>query len=836
MKRIISLVLVIAMALTISVPQLSVQARDDEEGHKAEHYTYDGVEVPDAFKRNQMRDLLEDRKIIMPSNMAKVNVTETDEGVKFSGRRANLQAGRIDISKQFNFGENYVGRFSIEATRKASKPITIKFYVDADINAFCSMQIGEEGRKDPVTGEDRLEQSKVVFDEAIVGHHSLSFSFETECDEAEVTFKSFEFVQSSLPVVSFDIDEKQGTVDDMNTSEDHSAECHGTMNVNVPSGYNNEYANNLVSASYQLDYIRGRGNSTWWADKKPYKVKLASKAGMLGMGKNKHWVLLANAYDNSKMRNKMTYELARRLGMPYTPKSTPVDVVMNGEYYGTYYLSEQIRLGDNRVNIPDLNDTTTKLSDDEITGGYLLSAEGHGDFERDFFQSEKGYNFTMESPNIDDYANEETPFSEVRKYINGYVQDIEDAVCSEDFVNEKGQSYDQLLDAESVAKYYLFQEVSANGDAFANGSTYFFKDRGGKLNFGPLWDFDYVAWAGNTCRENTFRGFHNYRRYWIAYLLTNPEFFDNMLDYYDEMKAELNDMTSENGYIDQLADSLRPSLYYDIEKWAFFDHDSDGTYTYSFNNELKRLKKWINNRLAWIDSSVDNWAPIKCKIDYMVGGELFASTKVLSCEYDKVIFETPTKPGYKFSGWFYKDDEGQMQEFTDETELNGDLTVEAHFVEDVGPEPTTAKDPLTIYSEYLKNNRGHVNYSIITPKGGKPLLLVAKKLLKKKYAKKATVYSVNNDKMVKVRDLSAKKGYLYLKGSNVICKASKKSVTYWNIGGATLNGAKYVQKKKKYYKYTLKGSKWKSKKKLSKKKGKAYIKAKKAKKIVFTAG
>lgn len=173
----------------------------------------------------------------------------------------------------------------------------------------------------------------------ITGKHNIYFSFSTDSKETEVTFNSFEFVKNSLPVVSFDIDESEGTVEDMNNSDNHTDMCHGSMNIDIPSGYEGEYSDSLASATYKMEYIRGRGNSTWSESKKPYKIKLESKADILGMGSNKHWVLVANIYDNSKMRNKMTYTLGERLGIAYTPKSVPVDVVMNGEYYGNYYLS-----------------------------------------------------------------------------------------------------------------------------------------------------------------------------------------------------------------------------------------------------------------------------------------------------------------------------------------------------------------------------------------------------------------------------------------------------------------------------------------------------------------
>lgn len=135
----------------------------------------------------------------------------------------------------------------------------------------------------------------------------------------------------------FHIDESQGTIQSMNSSEDHSAECYGTVDLRVPDSFNadetfrDEYGVQESLDGLVLEYIRGRGNSTWSDIKKPYKVKLDKSVDLFGFGKNKHWLLIANRYDNSLVRNRMTYWLAARLGMEYTPQCVPVEVVMNGE-------------------------------------------------------------------------------------------------------------------------------------------------------------------------------------------------------------------------------------------------------------------------------------------------------------------------------------------------------------------------------------------------------------------------------------------------------------------------------------------------------------------------
>ena len=156
-------------------------------------------------------------------------------------------------------------------------------------------------------------------------------------------------------------------------SPDHSIECAGTVKLDVPEGYTGDYSSTALNdtAELKLSYIIGRGHSTWGADKKPYKFKLDKGADLLGMGKNKHWVLLANFGDDSLLKNRITSYIGQELGLAYTPQMLPFDVVMNGDYLGKYYLSEQFRIGDSRVAIDELRQSDSE--EPEITGGYLLA-------------------------------------------------------------------------------------------------------------------------------------------------------------------------------------------------------------------------------------------------------------------------------------------------------------------------------------------------------------------------------------------------------------------------------------------------------------------------------
>ena len=118
---------------------------------------------------------------------------------------------------------------------------------------------------------------------------------------------------------------------------------------------NERYADLLSDSKKSYDgltEIRGRGNSTWGYPKKPYKLKLDKKTDLFGMGKNKHWVLLASYNDTSFMRNTISYGLSGQLGMPFCD-SVWVEVVLNGRKIGNYMLCEQIRVDETRVDVYD---------------------------------------------------------------------------------------------------------------------------------------------------------------------------------------------------------------------------------------------------------------------------------------------------------------------------------------------------------------------------------------------------------------------------------------------------------------------------------------------------
>ena len=268
-----------------------------------------------------------------------------------------------------------------------------------------------------------------------------------------------------------------------------------------------------------LDTIKGRGNSTWQMEKKPYNIKLDKKTNLFGMGKSKKWSLIANHGDASLIRNVLAYEAAKNAGMEYTPLFVPVDVYINSNYEGAYLLTTRIEVDEKRIDIQNLEDANEDANPDikdiealprggsygkyagllentmkwieipnnpeDITGGYVIEMELANRYadEVSGFVTSRSQPFTMKSP---EYASQAQ-----MEYISSYYQKVEDAV----FAGATMEELNKLLDVESMAQMYLINEWCSNMDASLT-STYFYKPVNEPLHAGPVWDFD-IAFGNN---------------------------------------------------------------------------------------------------------------------------------------------------------------------------------------------------------------------------------------------------------------------------------------------------------------------------------------------------
>ena len=174
-----------------------------------------------------------------------------------------------------------------------------------------------------------------------------------------------------IPVLTLTIDaeEFQKVCD----SEDHTYRAKGgSIRIDVPEGYRGDYFDSLDSATVgteiDLEYFRGRGNSTWEQEKKPFKFKLDKKTSLLGMDKDKHWILMANYFDITQMKNRLTSYIATKLGLEYMAQYSPVEFYVNDEYMGCYMLCHD---AEKKVGGKELK--PADITEPEVTGKYMLA-------------------------------------------------------------------------------------------------------------------------------------------------------------------------------------------------------------------------------------------------------------------------------------------------------------------------------------------------------------------------------------------------------------------------------------------------------------------------------
>ncbi|MBR2534426.1 MAG: CotH kinase family protein, partial [Erysipelotrichaceae bacterium] len=467
------------------------------------------------------------------------------------------------------------------------------------------------------------------------------------------TEKELNYEDNGLPVLYLQIDPEEFTK--VNESADHSYRAEGaTLSIGVPEGYANEYADEISGVdSLKLDYIRGRGHGTWEADKKPYRFKLEDKAELLGMDANKHWVLLANRYDTTMIRNRIISYIGERMGLAYTPKSVPVELVVNGEYYGSYVLSEQVRIDENRIAIDELKPEA--IFEPEISGGYLLCLNpAYDEALENVYLSDRNVRFGNEEPQ---FSQDEDGVIEQKEYISDYLQKTEDAIFSETFADDSGKPYDELMDLRSTADYWWIQEFSGNHDAFITSSTYLYKEREGKLYWGPLWDFDLSLGNGLDAVD----GFVHRNMSWLNHLRAHEPVYQQLLrQRWDVLDPIISDLVKEDGVIDQLAEEIEKSWKDDQRRWPIIDENGK-TLRQDFHEEVEQMKSWMKRRQEWIRANIDQELyHIFDTVTYMADGKIFKTQETPHGYPLEKTPQAPYKEGYVFSHW--TDENGKTYE------------------------------------------------------------------------------------------------------------------------------------------------------------------------------
>lgn len=380
-----------------------------------------------------------------------------------------------------------------------------------------------------------------------------------------------------------------------------------------------------------LSHIKTRGNSTFEGTKKPFGIKFPRKQKFLELDKSRSFVLLANEYDDSYIRNAIAFDLAHSIGLP-APHYTFLSLYINGEYKGLYQMTNKVEVNKHTLNITDLDELNKQANPrpldeyalfdyekepyeckgallesdpEDISGGYLIDNSGlyvFYDKSESGFVSNAGDAIRIRSPK---YAS----LNEV-EYISNLYNQMEEAVMSDDGRNPNtGKHYSEYIDVKSFARFYLLNELLLNQDGgFA--SFYMYKDADcydPKIYAGPVWDFDIslgTNWYGNevVVHNEIFVGskvgeYSETLSGGLLYHLLQHDDFQNTVRqlYYDEFSPVFHDYLND-GNIDYLSKALYCEAKKDNQLY-----NSHTDFDLGYATAIKTIKDFLKDRLDFFD-------------------------------------------------------------------------------------------------------------------------------------------------------------------------------------------------------------------------------------------
>ena len=333
--------------------------------------------------------------------------------------------------------------------------------------------------------------------------------------------------------------------------------------------------------------FKGRGNSSWvYYEKKGYQIKFDKKTSVLGMAKAKKWVLLANASDDSMMRNKLAFDLAEQLGMTYVPDGEYVDLWINGEYRGTYLVCEKAEIGGSRL---DLNDPKGVLMEQD---------EAFYAAEDIWIQNNStGKHFVVkESVTEDDPALLQEAVKDFDEALDAFMEYL--AVTPNGDVTLEALS--RYIDVDSFLQYYLVNEYTLNRES-AISSFYWYKDGSTDvLHLGPVWDFD-TCMGNDLNTEDSDQEYYIYAHIVFWKLLSVPAVQQTLSEMYVHNFSLFADM-SQN--VKEIYNKLSDSAKMNYTRWDTLIGAVSGKGTYFANSYAEasdNLQKWLSDRNGYFN-------------------------------------------------------------------------------------------------------------------------------------------------------------------------------------------------------------------------------------------
>ncbi|MDG1849500.1 MAG: CotH kinase family protein, partial [Flavobacteriales bacterium] len=353
--------------------------------------------------------------------------------------------------------------------------------------------------------------------------------------------------------------------------------------------------------------IRGRGNSTWMHPKKPYQMKLAEKAAFLDMPKDKKWIFLAEYSDKTMLRNTMALEMGYTSSLDWTPEGEFAEVYINGEYNGTYNITQKVEEKSNRV---DLGDNGFLM---EIDQPQRLDADDH------FITTSSFPVIALKEPDLNDIIEDSgiDVANETKNKISSFVNEFESALYGSNF-DDPVSGYAKYIDIESFIDWFLINEITKNVDAKNFSSIYFNvildENNEGKIKMGPLWDFDLSFGNNNYSNSQYPEGWWVKENAWITRLMEDPAFEKQVkIKFHNHYYAKKEEMLQK---IANYAEALEASVAQNDLRWAPYigtqvwpnpnegDIASGNSGLTGYADALNYMTNWYETRMGWLKDNL----------------------------------------------------------------------------------------------------------------------------------------------------------------------------------------------------------------------------------------
>lgn len=371
------------------------------------------------------------------------------------------------------------------------------------------------------------------------------------------------------------------------------------------------YLSDQSNASF-LNYngrigIEFRGSSSQTLPKKPYGLETLqvdnitnNNVSLLGMPKENDWILNSLAFDPSLIRDFLSYEISRNMGN-YAARGNYCEVYINGDYKGLYVLMEKPKVDTERINVYKM--LPADITGDALTGGYVTKSDKTTGGDPIAWSMMSANNWTVNF--IHDYPKPEDITAQQNTYIYNQFMALKNVMTAQNSSITTG--YPAIIDIPSFVDFMLLNELTSNADGY-HYSTYYHKDKNGKLRAGPVWDFnltfgnDIFEWNFDRSKYDVWQ-FNNSDnmgpKYWLD-LFQNPTFNCYLSKRWSELvvAGKPFNYSSITNRIDQLVNLLTEAQVRENNRWSTVGN---------FTSNISALKTWLQNRINWMNARLNNY-------------------------------------------------------------------------------------------------------------------------------------------------------------------------------------------------------------------------------------